>query len=111
MIYHAKELKLNLHDMEFDYITFGCGTKPLVMIQGLNTRGIQGAAMSLAYMYRIFAKDYKVYLFDRRPVVHEGITVRDMALDIAAAMDALNLKNACLTCDTYDILDKISKLR
>lgn len=94
MIYHAKELKLNLHDMEFDYITFGCGTKPLVMIQGLNTRGIQGAAMSLAYMYRIFVKDYKVYLFDRRPVVHDGITVSEMASDIAEAMDTLGISNA-----------------
>ena len=76
MLYNAKELKLNVRDMQLDYITFGNGTKPLVMIQGLNTRGIKGAALSLAYMYRIFAKDYKVYLFDRRPVVREGIIIR-----------------------------------
>ncbi|MBQ9951754.1 MAG: alpha/beta hydrolase [Clostridia bacterium] len=93
-MYNAKELILNVRDLQFDYITFGNGTKPLVMIQGLNTRGIKGAALSLAYMYRIFAKDYKVYLFDRRPVVQEGITVRDMASDIAFAMDALGLTNA-----------------
>ena len=94
MIYNAKELKLNIQNMQFDYITFGNGTKPLVMIQGLNTRGIKGAALSLSYMYRIFAKDYKVYLFDRRSVVQDGITVRDMALDIAIAMDTLGIKNA-----------------
>ena len=80
--------------MQFDYITFGKGTKPFVMIQGLNTRGIKGAGLTLAYMYRIFAKDYKVYLFDRRPVVQEGITVRDMAADIATAMDLLGITNA-----------------
>lgn len=94
MMYDAKELKLIIQDMQFDYITFGRGTKPLVMLQGLNTRGIKGAALSLAYMYRIFAKEYKVYLFDRRPSVCEGITVRDMASDIASAMDALGLKDA-----------------
>ena len=94
MIYNAKELKLTVQDMQLDYITFGNGTKPLVMIQGLNTRGIKGAALSLAYMYRIFAKDYIVYLFDRRPVVQEGITVRDMASDIAIAMDILGITNA-----------------
>ena len=94
MMCSAKELKLNVQNMQFDYITFGNGTKPLIMIQGLNTRGIKGAALSLAYMYRIFAKDYKVYLFDRRPVVQEGITVRDMASDIAMAMDILGIKNA-----------------
>ncbi len=94
MMYNAKELKLNIQNMQFDYITFGSGTKPLVMIQGLNTRGIKGAALSLAYMYRIFAKEYKVYLFDRRPTVQEGITVRDMASDIAMAMDALGITKA-----------------
>ena len=94
MIYNAKELQLNVQDMQFDYITFGNGTKPLVMIQGLNTRGIKGSSLFLAHMYRIFAKDYKVYLFDRRPVVQEGITVRDMAFDIAMAMDTLGITNA-----------------
>ena len=94
MMFNAKEIKLNVRDMQLDYITFGKGTKPLVMIQGLNTRGIKGTALSLAYMYRIFAKDYKVYLFDRRPVVQDGITVRDMALDIAMAMDILGITSA-----------------
>ena len=94
MLYGAKELKLTANGMQFDYIRFGSGKKPLIMIQGLNTRGIKGAALSLAYMYRIFAKEYTVYLFDRRPVVHDGITVKDMAADIASAMDVLGLRNA-----------------
>ena len=74
-MYNIKESKLNLPNMQLDYITFGSGTRPLVMIQGLNSRGIKGSALSLAYMYRIFAKDFKVCLFDRRPDVHDGITV------------------------------------
>ena len=94
MLYGAKELKPTANGMQFDYIRFGSGKRTLIMIQGLNTRGIKGAALSLAYMYRIFAKEYTVYLFDRRPVVYDGITVRDMAADIASAMDALGLRNA-----------------
>lgn len=94
MMYNAKELKLTVKGMTFDYIRFGKGEQPLIMIQGLNTRGIKGSALPLAYMYRIFAKEYTVYMFDRRPDVKEGITVRDMADDIAAAMDVLGLKNA-----------------
>lgn len=94
MFYNAKSLSLKLNNTEIDYITFGNGAKPLIMIQGLNTRGIKGAALSLAYMYRIFTKEYKVYLFDRRPDVWEGITVREMASDIAMAMDILALTNA-----------------
>ncbi len=94
MLYDVQECKLNIEDTQIDYITFGKGSKPMVMIQGLNTGSIKGAGLSLAYMYRIFAKDYKVYLFDRRPDVWEGITVRDFAGDIASAMDALCIKKA-----------------
>ena len=94
MLFNAKERKLRIQNMEIDYISFGKGKKPLIMIQGLNTRGIKGTALSIAYMYRIFAKDYTVYLFDRRPVIQEGITVKDMAADIAMAMDSLGITNA-----------------
>lgn len=94
MFYNAKEHKLNLDELQMSYITFGNGSNPLIMIQGLNTNGINGAAIPLAYMYRIFAKEYKVYLFDRRTDVWEGITVRDIAADVAKAMDALGIKNA-----------------
>ncbi|MGN0774721.1 MAG: alpha/beta fold hydrolase [Candidatus Ventricola sp.] len=80
--------------MPTDMITFGKGAKSLIMIQGLSTRGIRGAAVSLAWMYRIFAEDYTVYLFDRRPEVYDGITVRDLAGDVAAAMDQLGIRHA-----------------
>lgn len=94
MIYHAKEQQISLHGMLTDTITFGKGRKPLIMIQGLNTRGIRGTAVPLAWAYRLFAEDYQVCLFDRRPDVFDGITVRDLANDIAAAMDQLGLKHA-----------------
>ena len=91
MFYNLKEGKIDLGYTKFDYIAFGNGTKPLIMIQGLNTRGIKGAGASLALMYRIFAKDFRVYLFDRRENLDNGITVRDFALDIAAAMEKLGV--------------------
>ena len=94
MFYNVKEYKLKISDTEIDYITFGTGNKNLVMIQGLNTKGIKGAGLGLAFMYRTFTKDYTVYLFDRRPDIWEGITVRDFAKDIALAMEQLNIKNA-----------------
>ena len=94
MFHNAKELTLKLENMEMNYITFGTGTKSLVIIQGLSTRGINGFSIPLAFMYQIFAKEYKVYLFDRRKVVEEGITVRDFAGDVAKAMDALQITGA-----------------
>ena len=94
MIYNAKEHQLNLDNFQMTYITFGRGSKPLVMIHGLSTRSIKGAAVSLAYMYRIFASGYKVYLFDRREDISEDVTVRDLAADIGTAMDVLKITNA-----------------
>lgn len=90
----VKEFALKTNGMEMDCISFGRGSKPLVMIQGLNTNGIRGAGRSLAWMYRIFAKDHRVYLFDRRRDLPENVTVRELAEDTALAMDALGLKNA-----------------
>ncbi len=94
MFYGAKQLTLKLKDTEIDYIKFGKGERPLIMIQGLNTNGIGGAAPMLAYAYRIFAKKYKVYLFDRRKNLKESVTVRDLAKDTAEAMDALGICDA-----------------
>lgn len=120
MIYNAKEHKLILQDVQMDYITFGNGTKPLILIQGLSTRNIKGSSLLVAYMYRIFAKDYRVYMFDRRQNIFEGITVDDMALDIANAMDNLGIKNAsvfgisqggmiaqCLAINRPDLVTKL----
>ncbi len=133
MFYNAKEGKLNIKNASFDYIQFGTGKKTLLMIQGLSTNGIKGASLSLAYMYRMFAKEYTVYLFDRRDEVYDGITVKDFALDIAEKMYSdeyvkryqlfmplltvlqkpknierfLILAKSCLTCSTYDELEKI----
>ena len=94
MLYHVKEQLLVLPDREMDCITFGRGDKPLVMVQGLNTRGIQGAGLGLAWMYRLFAKDYTVWLFDQRKDLPTGVTIRDLAHDLAAAMDAVGIIKA-----------------
>ncbi len=94
MAFSVKEQKLNLNNFQIDTIRFGTGRKHLVMIQGLNTKGIKGVGLSLAWMYRLFAKEYTVYLFDRRPEIPEGMTVREMAWDVAEAMDVLGIQNA-----------------
>lgn len=94
MIYNPREGSLDLQDTTLNYFTFGRGTKPLVLIQGLNTRGIHGFAFFIAHAYRLFAKDYKVYLFDRRAKVDKGLTVSDLALDIEVAMDMLEISKA-----------------
>ena len=90
----VKEGMLEIKGIRMRYIAFGRGQKSLVMIQGLNTGDIRGMSLPLAWMYRIFGRDYRVYLFDRREALPEEITVRELASDIAAAMDHLGLADA-----------------
>lgn len=97
MLFNLKEGKLTISSGVIDYIKFGKGERPLVMIQGLNTNGIKGSGLTLALMYRIFARGgFTVYLFDRRPEITKDTTVREMASDMAEAMDLLEIKNACV---------------
>ena len=94
MCYHVKTKSLQLGTTAMDYVVFGSGTKPLVLIPGLNVRGVRGAALALAFMYRIFVKEYRVYVFDRKEEIPEGYTVRDIAEDTAEAMKLLGLSDA-----------------
>ena len=94
MILGVKVGRLSSEHIQMDYIVFGSGSKPLILLQGLNTNGIRGSGPMLALLYRGFAKEYRVYLFDRRIPVSEDITVRELATDLAMAMDSLNLKAA-----------------
>lgn len=93
-MFGVKEGTLHIAGSSVDYICFGRGEKPLVMLQGLNTNGIRGAGLGLAWMYRCFARDYRVWLFDRRTELPGEITVEALARDTADAMDAVGIQNA-----------------
>lgn len=96
MFYNLVEDKVNIGDMSLDYISFGKGIKNLIIIQGLNVRDVKGSGASIALMYKIFAKNYRVYMFDRRPVIDSAITVWDIAEDIHKAMHELKIDRADL---------------
>lgn len=94
MFYSLTESNVDIPDGKLNYITFGSGHKNLIIIQGLNVRDIKGAGPSLTLMYKKFAKDYRVYFFDRRTNVNEGLTNWDLAEDIYHAMKVLNISTA-----------------
>ncbi|MBQ3105531.1 MAG: alpha/beta hydrolase [Lachnospiraceae bacterium] len=94
MFYGLAESDVTISSGKLNYVVFGKGKKNLIIIQGLNVRDIKGAGASLALMYRIFAKEYKVYFFDRRTNVKEGLTNWELAEDIYCAMEVLNIKSA-----------------
>ena len=89
---------LQLADDTMHYIRFGKGAKTLVMLPGLGDglTTVKGTALPMALMYRIFARDYTVYMFSRRNHLPQGCTTRDMARDLKEAIDVLGIEKADL---------------
>ena len=91
---HVKSLTLDLDGTSLDCVRFGSGAETLVLLPGLSLQGVKGSALPLAFMYRIFAKVYTVYVLDRKTEVPRGCTIRDLARDTARAMEQLGLRSA-----------------
>ena len=85
-----------LKDGQMDYIRFGRGTRHLVMLPGLGDalRSVKGTALPMALMYRIFGKNFTVWMFSRKAPLREGCSTRDLARDQAEAMDVLGIEQA-----------------
>jgi len=81
---------------QMDYIRFGSGSRNLVILPGLGDglQTVKGTALPMAWMYRMFAKDFTVYAFSRKTPLAEGWTTRDMARDQAEAMKQLGIQSA-----------------
>ena len=96
MLYNAKDGIVKIGDSEMEYVRFGCGEKILVMLPGLGDalRTMKGTALPVALMYRIFAKDFTVYVFSRKDAMPERYTTREMARDLAEAMEKLGIAKA-----------------
>ena len=92
----TKGKTLNFNDKSMDYVTFGKGKKPLVIIpgwgDGLYT--VKGMAMPFSITYRKLSERYKIYVFSRINELRQGYTTQDMAADVAEAMETLNLDAA-----------------
>ena len=92
MLYHAK----NGHINGTDYVRFGAGSRNLVILPGLGDglQTVKGTALPMAWMYRMFSKDFTVYMFSRKANLPRDHSTRDMARDLREAMDALNIQKA-----------------
>lgn len=92
----TKGKTLYFNDKSMDYVTFGKGNQPLVIIPGLGDglQTVKGMAMPFSITYRILAERYKIYFFSRINELRWGYTTRDMASDVAEAMEVLNITSA-----------------
>lgn len=96
MFYHAHNGSVRVGNSEMDYISFGKGNKNLIMLPGLGDglSTVKGMAFLFSMMYRIYAKEFTVYIFSRKNRLPEGCSTREMAKDQADAMTALGISKA-----------------
>ncbi|MBU5424797.1 alpha/beta hydrolase [Tissierella pigra] len=96
MFYGAKEGKVEIGATDMNYVTFGRGQKNLIIIPGLGDglKTVKGTKILLTVMYKLFAKEHKVYFFSRKNYIEEGYSTREMAEDQRIAMENLGIQNA-----------------
>lgn len=96
MFWEAKNESIRIGDTDMNYVSFGKGNDTLVMLPGLGDglTTVKGMAIPMAVTYRMYAKDYKVYVFSRKNNLEEGYSTRNMASDQAEAMKALGINKA-----------------
>ena len=83
---------------EMDYIRFGSGARTLVLLPGVGDglKTVKGMALPFALMYRKLTRDFTVYGFSRCRDLPAHKTTREMAQDLALAMDAMGLADAAV---------------
>jgi hypothetical protein len=78
---------VHVGDSGMDYVVFGEGEKPLVIIPGLSFKTVKKFARPYAFMYRMFGKEYRVYTFDRMENIPMGYTIKEIADEITDSND------------------------
>lgn len=96
MFYHAHNGSVHIGNSEMDYISFGNGNKSLIMLPGLGDglSTVKGMALVFSIMYRVYAKEFTVYVFSRKNYLQEGYSTREMAKDYAEAINILGISKA-----------------
>ena len=91
-----KNGEVKIADTEMNYVSFGSGSKVLVILPGLSDgiTTVKGKALVLAKPYAHLFKDYTVYMFSRRNTLPEGHSIKDMADDQAYALKELGIDKA-----------------
>ena len=87
----------HLSEQGVDYITFGKWDKTLIIITGLSLQRLGDMSNLTIYsLFSRYARDYKVYIFDRRDHIEEGVSIEGMADDLYQSVQELHIDNASI---------------
>lgn len=87
---------VKIDSTEMYYVSFGTGTKKLVVLPGLSDglATVKGKAFLLAGSYKKFFDTYTVYMFSRKEQMSEGYSMEQMADDQVTVMKQLGIDKA-----------------
>lgn len=96
MLWNATNGTVSIGNTEMNYVSFGSGSKKLILLPGLSDglTTVKGKALLLATPYRLFFKEYTVFMFSRRNELPDNYSIKDMADDQAEAMQKLGIEKA-----------------
>ena len=94
MFFNAKNHHIKIEDDITDFISFGTGKKNLVIIPGVGDgiKTAKGLAIPFALMYRLFAKDFTVYVMSRKNNIPENYNTRQMAFDMHKVLTSIGVE-------------------
>ena len=105
MFYNAKNHTLTIDGDTTDFISFGKGKKNLVIIPGVGD-GLKTAkvlAIPFAFMYRLFAKDFTVYIMSRKRNIPENYSTQQMAADMHKVLQSVGVEKTSVAVDTVPV--------
>lgn len=96
MIWNAKNGTIPIGNTKMSYVSFGLGKKVLILLPGLSDglATVDGKALLLAIPYKLFFKDYTLFMFSRKNNLPDNYSIREMADDQAEAMRKLGIEKA-----------------
>ena len=95
----VQESRLAMDGTYMSVIRFGAGKRAFAMISGISLSGLEGLGASIAQAYEILARDYTVYVFDRKKILPDRYTTEDMAEDVYRALRLYGVEQA----DVYGV--------
>lgn len=97
-MWNARNGTVGLNGTEVDYVVFGQGDKPLVMLPGAGDglKTVKGMALPLSAAFKKLGKSHKVYIFSRKRQIPESYSTQEMAHDQVEVMRSLGILKADL---------------
>jgi pimeloyl-ACP methyl ester carboxylesterase len=94
-ILNIEEKTVLINGCTTDYVAFGRGNTPLLIIPGLGDglKTVKGTGLMLRFIYRFLAGDFRVYVISRKNELRPDYTTREMAADLARVLDELKVKS------------------